>query len=110
MPDIIGDPNETPQQKAERWLPSIQKWLDELKKPIPDYGKVAYARTKNPFLDWVLSGNDPVKYFEPLPPDPEPVVLPWEIESPGIPPPGQPAWFDSWGNLLRAIARKVGVA
>lgn len=104
MPDLT----ETPQQKLDRWLPSIQPYLDELKKASPNFALVNYARSKYPFLDWVLSGKEPIEYFTPDPPEPPVVEIPWEIESPGIPKPDTSRTIaDVWDLLIR-MAKKMG--
>ena len=100
---------ETPQQKLDRYWPAVQQYLNELKTANPNYAAVAYARTKFPFLDWVLSGKPPIEYFTPDPPDPPVVTIPWEIESPGFPKPEIPD-NNSIFQILKKIAAKLGVA
>jgi len=102
---------ETPEMKAKRWLASIDLYLKYAKTAGEDSDYIIKARSKNPFLDWVLRNPDidPVIFFEPPPPPVEKPPVPWEDESPGIPTPGQPVWFDRYGKLIEAMAKKAGI-
>lgn len=101
----VAGPDGWPLSGLQKSYPSYGAWEVEVRSKNPAIRSVMEARAMHP--DAIREAL--IAYYRSLepPPEAEKPKIPWEVESPGIPAPGQPLWADRLFEQLNRIEQAV---